>query len=214
MPGRVEEPHPAPPRIRQLKLGVLHPINPDQFLDDDAELEGVELEGLVVDELVWTGRRRLDASSATGLMVGDWTARGCGFTESVLERTQVRTLSARGSGWRAMQVRNSRLGFAELCDSELRAVHFENCKIGYLNLRDAHLSDVCFVDCILEDVDLIRASALRIAFPGSRITRLDVTSAKLKDFDLRGAQLSGLEGLAGLRGATISADQLLSLIHI
>jgi uncharacterized protein YjbI with pentapeptide repeats len=43
------------------------------------------------------------------------------------------------------------------------------------------------------------------------VQRLDVTRATLSRVDLRGADLSGLDGLAHLRGAVISGDQLLEL---
>lgn len=190
---------------------MLHPITAEEFLDDDTDFEGVEVDGVQIEDLLWTGRRRLDSSRASGLIVGAWTARGAGISDSVIDRTEVRALSAPGSGWRGVEVRNSRFGSVEAYDSTWRAVHFVNCKLGYVNLRDARLTDVCFTDCIVGDLDLMRATATRIALPGTRITRLEITGAKLDGFDLRGAELAAIDGLDGLRGAIISADQLLDL---
>ena len=84
-------------------------------------------------------------------------------------------------------------------------------KIDYLNLREAHLTDVRFEGCVIGDLDLIGAHATRLVIAGCRIARLDLTRAVLTDVDLRTADLSRLDGLAGLAGATISQEQLLDL---
>ena len=50
-----------------------------------------------------------------------------------------------------------------------------------------------------------------LRFERCRVAVLDVTRAALTRVDLRGAELSGLRGLASLRGATITSGQLLDL---
>ena len=45
----------------------------------------------------------------------------------------------------------------------------------------------------------------------TRIDRLDCTGAKLADVDLRGARLTDIGNIEGLRGASISIEQLLDL---
>ncbi|NTW40018.1 MAG: hypothetical protein HGA44_09025 [Cellulomonadaceae bacterium] len=51
----------------------------------------------------------------------------------------------------------------------------------------------------------------RSTYSSARIGRLNLTHAQLTDVDLRGADLSGLDGVAGLAGATISESQLVDL---
>jgi uncharacterized protein YjbI with pentapeptide repeats len=53
--------------------------------------------------------------------------------------------------------------------------------------------------------------AARVTFVECRVGRLDVTRAQLREVDLRGADLAGIDGTAGLKGATISRHQLLEL---
>ena len=85
---------------------------------------------------------------------------------------------------------------------------FHGVKIDYLNLRDAHLSEVRFEDCVIGDLDLSRVRASVVTFPGTRIDQLTTNATQFKRVDLSGARLSALTGLAGLKGTTISSEQL------
>lgn len=199
-----------PPQLVPIELGEVRPVSGDAFEDGD-DLEGVELIDVRLADLTWTGRRRLDSSHIEGLSVDSWRARGALFIDSILERVEVLALTAPESGWRDVAVSGSRLGAVEAYDANLRRVRFTGCKLGYLNLRDATLLDVQFTDCIIEELDLMRAKARRIGFSNCRIGRLDVNNAKLEHTDLRGAQLADISGVEGLRGATLSVDQLLDL---
>jgi uncharacterized protein YjbI with pentapeptide repeats len=194
-----------------VKTGALTPADPGEVADGDADLDDVEVVEARFDEMTWTGRRRLGSSRVVDLVVGDWQAKAASVVGSVLERVEVVALSAPESSWWNVEVHQSRIGSAELYGAVLRNVHFVRCKLGFVNLRGANLTDVAFTDCIIEDLDLMRATATRVAFNGTRIARLELSNSKLEDVDLRGARLAGIGALDGLRGATITLDQLLDL---
>jgi uncharacterized protein YjbI with pentapeptide repeats len=90
-------------------------------------------------------------------------------------------------------------------------VRFEGCKIEFLNLRGATLADVHLVDCQLVEPDLAEATLSQVSFEGSRLVSPEFGRARMTDVDLSAADLVGPRGLAGLRGATISALQLIDL---
>jgi uncharacterized protein YjbI with pentapeptide repeats len=90
-------------------------------------------------------------------------------------------------------------------------VTIEGGKIDYLNLRDTRLHEVRLTGVTIGDLDLAGARAARVTLTDCRVGRLDVTRAQLRDVDLRGADLRGIDGTAGLKGATISEQQLLDL---
>ena len=208
--ARQEATGPLPPRLNRLRLGTLTLGDPS-LLDGDDDLDEVEFRDLRVEELTWTGRRRFGASLLTGLVAQEWSAPGASVVGSIVEGTEVVALSAPESGWWNVEVSQSRIGSAELYDSSWRSVSFSHCKLGYLNLRGAKLTDVAFTDCTIEDLDLMRATASRVSFTGSRIDRLELSNAHLTDVDLRGARLADVGNLEGLKGATITLDQLLDL---
>lgn len=79
-------------------------------------------------------------------------------------------------------------------------------KLG-LNLA-ADLRDVLFTDCLIEDLDLVGASVNRVGFVNTRVANLNVQTAKLHDFDLRGATVESISGVDDLTGTTIGSFQL------
>ena len=202
---------PLAPRLRPVSPGAVQPVDAADAAEGEDDLDEVELADLTLDTMSWTGRRRLGSSRVVDLVVRDWRARAASLVDSVLERTDVVALSAAESGWWNVEVQQSRIGSAELYDAALRNVHFVRCKLGYVNLRGANLTDVAFTDCVIEDLDLMRATAARVSFSGTRISRLELSGSKLEDVDLRGASLADIGTLEGLRGATITLDQLLEI---
>lgn len=202
---------PLAPRLRPVTPGVLQPVDADEAAQGDDDLDEVELVDLTLDRMAWTGRRRLGSSRVSDLVVRSWQARAASLVDSVVERADIVALSAPESGWWNVEVQQSRIGSAELYDAVLRNVHFVRCKLGYLNLRGANLTDVAFTDCVISDLDLMGATASRVSFSGTRIARVELSGSKLEDVDLRGADLADIGSLEGLRGATITLDQLLEI---
>ncbi|WP_051208971.1 pentapeptide repeat-containing protein [Propionicicella superfundia] len=209
----VRTPHdgPRPPRLRPIRLGALAAVDVDALRHGDTDLESVEADGASLDALVWDHRRHLDSSRLTRLRAEGWAARSAVLTDSILDGVDVLSLAAAESEWRGVEIRGSRIGSAELYGASWRSVRLTGCRLGYVNLRDSALTDVAFTDCVIDELDLLRSTATRVSFAGCRIARLDVTGSSLADVDLRGARLADIAEPAGLRGATITPDQLLDL---
>lgn len=205
----------AAPVLSPVSLGALSPLEVDEFTDPSGDdLEGRSVGALQLPQLRWSVRRRIDASQVTGLSCRTWTARALVLSDSRLEALDVLALTAPDAGWRDSEVVASRLGAMELYDANFRRMHFSGCKLGFVNLRGADLADVAFTDCIIEELDLMRATAKRMSFSGCRIGRLELADSHLSDVDLRGAELVDIGSPDGLRGVTVSADQLLDLAPI
>jgi uncharacterized protein YjbI with pentapeptide repeats len=203
------------PKLTAIKRGELRASSAAEFAATDGDdLEAIEFAGESFAEVFWDGRRRLDASRVHELTIQRWRARASSFSDSQLSQLDVVALSAPESGWRDVVVASSRIGSLELHQANLRRVAFTGCKLGYVNLRDVDAADVVFADCVIEDLDLMRAKAKRVSLGGCRINRLELGHSRLEDVDLRGASFSDISGLEGLRGVTISTDQLFDLAPI
>jgi uncharacterized protein YjbI with pentapeptide repeats len=150
----------------------------------------------------------VEACRFDGLELQTWALRGARIIESAFAGANVPAVSAARGGWRDVEIRDSRFGSVEAYDAAWRGIRFTRCKLGYVNLRGAEMLDVAFVDCSIDEIDLLDASARRVAFEATRFASLNASGAGLLDVDLRGADLGQVVGMAGLRGATISADQL------
>ncbi|WP_194410326.1 pentapeptide repeat-containing protein [Microbacterium cremeum] len=150
----------------------------------------------------------IDGCRFTTLELGSWTLRGSRIVESAFDGADVPVVSAARATLRDVDIRDSRFGSIEAYDGAWRGIRFTRCRLGFVNLRATELLDVAFEDCTIDEIDLLDATARRVAFDGSRIGALNVGGATLTDVDLRGADLQEVVGMTGLRGATISPDQL------
>jgi uncharacterized protein YjbI with pentapeptide repeats len=173
------------PQLDPLPLGELEPGDPDE-LTGGADLELVRSPGLDVPEL---------------------DLRGARMREVALENVNLPVVRAARGEWREVVV-SGRLGSVEAYDVQWRSVHLTGCKVNFLNLRGAQVTDLAFTDCVIEELDLLEVVARRVRLSGTRIGQLNVQRADLRDVDLRGATFEAVDHAQGLRGATISQDQL------
>ena len=157
---------------------------------DDAVFLGCRLERCGFDgaslRRVRIAECRIDELRATSLDAADSTWR-----DTLVGVRRVGALLATGAAWSAVRVRGGRLDLLDLSGAKLHTVAFEGCSIGELDLGTVEARGLAFEDC--------------------RIDVLDVTGARLAGADLTGARIGAVRGVEGLRGAAITAAQLLDL---
>ena len=115
---------------------------------------------------------------------------------------------------RRTEIRDTRLGSVVAHDAVWRGVRLVRCRIGYLDLRAADLRDVLLEECQVDELDLMGARAERVALPGTVLGRLDVNAAAMRDVDLRGQATARVDGVTGLRGATLGEEQVVALASV
>ena len=140
--------------------------------------------------------------------------RAARFTETLMTTPYAPVLLAARTTWRDVMIDRPRWGSVEMFDADLTAVHIRGGKIDYLNLRNARLSDILIEDCLLTELDLSGTRNLRVSLRNCRIGTLDLTQATSTHLDLRTSELSALNGLEGLKGATIDDGQLAQLAPV
>lgn len=163
----------------------------------DADLSDYDLSGIRFAEC------ELDTLTLTGTQL-----RGARFVETAIIRPFAPVLTAARASWRDVRVTSPRWGSAELFESDFTNVTISGGKIDFLNLRNCTITDLLIENCFLSELDLGGAKLTRVAFSNCRIGTLDLTGAKCVDVDLRGNEFAQLNGLDGLRGATIDDYQL------
>jgi uncharacterized protein YjbI with pentapeptide repeats len=171
-----------------------------ELVEISGDLSGIDLEGLGLSE------SRVSDVSARELRM-----RSASFAETILERMDTPVVSGASISFRGVVVRDSRLGSAELYDATWQSVQFTGCRLGYLNLRSARLTDLLFTDCTIDELDLSAAVATRVAFRDTSVRTLTLHGARLTDVDLRTLDPGRIDGIEGLRGATLSLDQVRTL---
>ncbi|GAB3401132.1 pentapeptide repeat-containing protein [Schumannella luteola] len=193
------------PRLDPLRLHGLEEGDPTALAAGES-YEGLRIAGADLTE--WD----LSGATFTECELVDWTVHDTGLRairllETRLERLNAPVLVAPRATLRDVEIDGSRLGSAELYDAELERVVVSASKLGWLNLRSSRLEDVLFRGCRFDELDLGGATLARVAFEDCTVDRLVLHGARATHLDLRGLEVSAIDGIEGMRGARIGEVQ-------
>ena len=173
------------------------------------------------------GAGTADGLRFSGLeLTGD--ATGGRFLECVLERcdlagvpfdgarlTSCLLTDVRSPAWSLVDatlldvvVDGGRLGAVVAHGAELTRVQLAGLKLDLVDLGSARLADVTLTGCTIGELDLSSADLRDVRLVDCTVERLVVTGARCRPVDLRGAEITALDDVTALAGATISAAQL------
>lgn len=205
-----------PPRERAdaLDLSELAPLSIEELVDDpeqkgvvisdvdladadpDVELEAIDIEASVLSRLQSNGRplrARLDGVDLVG----------CDFANSELDE----------SWWYDVLTVDCRLTGSSLKKVKLSRVTFDRSAMSLVSFEDSTLAHVRFHGCDLRGVDLTGATLTDVRFEDCELDEFVTMGTTLERVDLSSSDLGRNIDAAGLRGATIDPDQLLSIAH-
>lgn len=200
-PAKVTAPRMAPVRLDELR------DDPAPDFQRGERYDGVRYSRAVADGLELSGTDFAECEFA-GVSFNETQLRGATFRDCILSELYAPVFTAARSNLRDVEIRNPRWGSAELYESGWQSVRIDGGKLDYLNLRGSKVADVQISDCIINELDLGSATATRVALKNCTVGTLDVTGAKLKDFDLRSTDFRVLSGLGSLAGMVIDDYQL------
>ncbi|MEV7692843.1 pentapeptide repeat-containing protein [Microbacterium sp. NPDC089189] len=196
---------PRAPRLHPIAEVTREALDPADVLTH-TNLELVELTGdLTGVDLTGVG---LGESRLVDITARELTLGATSFVDTVIERLDVPALTGPSGALRDVTLTDSRIGSADLSNATWRSVHLVGCRLGYVNLHGSRLTDVLFTDCTIDELDLTAAVAERVAFAGTSLRALTVQQARLTDVDLRSLDPGRIDGIEGLRGATLNSRQL------
>ena len=113
--------------------------------------------------------------------------------------------------WRRVELQNCRMSGLVVTQSRLRDVRFTHGKIDGGNFRLAQLERVTFDACAMPDSDLYEAELTHVLFDACDLRRAHFSSVKTDELRLCASDLEGLRGATGLRGASVSPEQVMPL---
>jgi len=205
-----------PVDTRAPRITVTEPTDLDDWVPAPGDLlTGDRVEGRRVDVLDVAGERlpdlEIEECVIDTLRADDADLRGLRVRDTVVGTLDAPVLRASSSTWREVRIAGGRVGSAELYDAGLNGVEFVGMKLGFVNLRGSTVTDVVFRDCVVDELDVADARLLRVSFEGTSVRAVEGTNVRVEHVDLRRADLVRVERLDGLRGATIGADQLVTL---
>lgn len=189
----------------------LPPLTASAVLDPATTLEVVEIQ-----HPSWPAQtaKRLRLEGVR-LIEPDLTAavlREGGWSDVQILGGQLGGLDLTGTSVRRAEISRARLSGAVFIESELRDITIEDCKLDLANFRHAKLLNVHFIRCQLIDADFGGATLHNVEFTACELVSADFSGATLRSVDLRSSTLHSLKGIAGLKGGTLSYDQMVTLL--
>ena len=103
-----------------------------------------------------------------------------------------------------MTIDGSRLTGMLLPEARLTDVTLRDCRVDLASFGFSQLLRVTFEDCLLAQADFLDAQLDGVRFHGCRVRRCyDFRGARLQRCEFRRSELTGLQGVASLRGAAM-----------
>lgn len=199
----------AGPQVHPYALGQLDSGEAASLVPGDSR----EQECLLANDIP-----RIDATESSLYRCGLHVA---GIEELVLERArlvecelatpELTSLAAAEGTWRRVTVTAGRIGALEAAEAHWDGVVVTGTRVGYLSLRGAQVTDTVIEGCQVDTLDLTGGTLDRVRVRDCVVAELVVPRVRLHDVDLRGTDLTSVEGILGLAGAAITANQLLAL---
>ncbi|MCU1530622.1 MAG: hypothetical protein JWO49_193 [Arthrobacter sp.] len=196
----------AAPRLPRVRLPDLRE-DPAPDFERGERYDGVRYRRVAADGLELTGTDFAECEFA-GASFNETQLRGATFRDCVLAEMYAPVFLAARTSLRDVEIGNPRWGSAELYESGWQSVRIDGGKLDYVNLRGAKLTDVQISDCIINELDLAACAATRVVLKNCTIGTLDLSGARLKDFDLRSTDFRVISGLDSLAGLVIDDYQL------
>jgi uncharacterized protein YjbI with pentapeptide repeats len=173
------------------------------------------LDGLIFEDLDLAGVSAQDAHVLdcrfSGCVLDEGRWRRARLSSCVLEDVRATALDVSDGKWSGVVVRRGRIGALEAHGATLAQVTVDHTRLDYVNLRGAGVTQVQFVGCRIGELDVGSAELSVVRFVDCQIGRLALSGCALDDVDLRGAELTALEGIGSLAGAAITEAQLARL---
>lgn len=179
-------------------------------LIDGGYIEGVHAHAVDFTDFDEEGLRILDSSFDGCTFDGTKLERGH-FSDVRFEGCSAPDLALIDSGLQDVTFAQSRLGGVQAYGTSWTRGRFEHCKVTYLNLRQARLSGLRFSDCTIEELDLSAAQAKNVVLENCTIEHLILTGATCTKVDLRGARITRVTDIAGLKGTIMAPEQFMDL---
>jgi uncharacterized protein YjbI with pentapeptide repeats len=184
----------------------------DHDLVDEASFDlvgfaGLDLSGRAADAVRWE-RCRFDRTTLAATVL-----ERAAFADCVVEHCDWANLGATKSSLSRVEVSLSRLTGLHWVDGALRDVTFRECRMDLATFRFTGFTRVAFVDCNLTRADFTNADLRGAAFTGCDLTAAQFAQAKADGARFTRCELAGAGSVASLRGAVISAADLVALSY-
>jgi uncharacterized protein YjbI with pentapeptide repeats len=171
----------------------------------EAEISGASCAGRRIDglECIQVVLRDPDMSGAE--------LRDCTFRDTAFRNPNLATARIRGGSLTRVVVEGGRLTGLQVTEADVRDVVWRGCGADMATFRHARLVHVTFQECSLREADFSGMRGERVRFADCDLRGASFRHAELAGCELRRCRLDDIEGVEGLRGASLEVGQLIDL---
>jgi uncharacterized protein YjbI with pentapeptide repeats len=137
--------------------------------------------------------------------------RDCRFRGTAFRNPNLATATILGGSLTLVALEGGRLTGLRVAEAEVRDVVWRGCGADMATFRHARLLHVTFQDCSLREADFAGMRGELVRFTGCDLRGASFHHADLARCELRGCRLDDIDGVEGLRGASLELDQLIDL---
>ena len=197
----------APDQARELETCELGSLEHDRTYEelqvDEAELE---------DQLA--GGVRFRSSTLNNVALAGSQLEALRLDDCRIANSSLANVNARGAGFMRVLVIAGRLTGLHLPESRLQDITFAGCRIDLASFGFSTLTRVTFDDCVLRQTDFLEAELRSVRFHDCDLTEADFRGARLQACEFRRSDLSGVQGVASLRGAAMPWSDIVELAGV
>ena len=179
-----------------------------ELADDELELEAVSVNGA---DCTVARRVAIDGSRLVTVTMAGAVLDKLGCTDTQISKLEAAGLQAYKASFLRVSLTDCRLTGAELAEGMFEDCVFKNVKFDETGFRFARFTRVRFENCMLRAADFSKAQFKQVTFTGCDLEAANFVSAQCDKVDITGEDLTQVKGLLGLKGATISSEQLMLL---
>lgn len=193
---------PLAPRIAK-ELESWDGLLSDVIEIDRSVVEGADFAGVA---RISADASRIENSILTGLSLDELE-----MSDVVAIKLEAAALQAYKARLLRVELADSRLTGSEFAEGSFEDCVFRNVKFDDAGFRFAKFKRVRFENCMLRSSDFSSAKFEQVTFTGCDVEAANFVSADCRSVDVTDEDLTMVKGLLGLKGAAISAEQLMQL---
>ena len=182
---------------------------------DDGPLSGRRLEEVALEGCALSARDahdlRFDSVRLHETDLSGLAARGFTIRDGVVTNGSWSNIQAVEGTLMRLEATGVRATGANFSEATLSDVLFSNCRLDLALFRFAKLDRVVFEGCRIEDADFYGATLTSVVVEHCFLTNADFDRATFSRCEIRGGDLSGLKGIASLRGVRMGLPEVMQI---
>lgn len=159
-------------------------------------------------------RVRLDAVRLTRLDLSGSRFPDLRIVDAELSDCDLANVYGRGAVVSRVAIVRSRLTGIAVGEAALGDLSVRDCRVDLASFGACRLARVRFESCQLHDATFIEAELDSVRFDDCDLSRADFRGARLRRCEFRRCDLTGIEGVASLRGGAIDLPSIVGLARV